>query len=344
MATQRGGEGGGSSAPTGFRPPQWSAKDVEARAKRVPWRAILYVAMGLFLLSVVGRTFIVVQAGERAVVFSKVSGMKSYQIGEGLHVNLPLVWVPTKYDVRSRTYTMSGSRAESHDAAVSHRAQVPDDSLQALTSDGLPVIMDLSVRYHIDPDNVWRLHQNVGPEFVDKIIRPQSRSVTRMAVAQFPVIDVYSGRRQVIIEQITRELRDKFKQNYLILDEVLLRDVRFPEAFQAAIEQKQVAQQEAQQMVFEVERARSEKQQKIVAAEGEAQSIRVKADALAQNPQLVPYEYIKRLPDDVRVVITDSRAIVNLGDVLSEPTGAAPRQQQRRQPQTGTEAEEEANR
>jgi regulator of protease activity HflC (stomatin/prohibitin superfamily) len=240
--------------------------------KRFPWRAVFLILGALFLLNLVRGLFLVVQAGERAVIFSKISGTRPYQLGEGMHLRLPFVWEATKYDVRSRTYTMSGGGAEGHDPnRAASATQVPDDSLQALTADGLPVTMDLSVRFHVDPDRVWRLHQEIGPDFVDKVIRPQSRSITRMAVAQYPVVDVYSGRRQAIIEQIQRELRPAFQKSHLILDEVLLRDVRFPDPFQAAIERKQVAQQEAQQMTFEVERARSEKQQRIVEAEGEAE-------------------------------------------------------------------------
>ena len=300
----------------------WKGAYSDQKPNRVPWRAIAIGVAALAALLVLRQMFIVVQAGERAVVFSKVSGMKPYQLSEGLHFNLPLVWVPTKYDIKTLTYTMSGSGSESHSPGAD--GQVPDDSLAALTSDGLPVTLDVSVRFHIDPDNVWRLHRNVGPDFVDKVVRPQARAVTRMWVAEFPVVDVYSARRQVIIEKVQGELREKFKNNYLILDEVLLRDIRFPDEFQAAIEQKQVAQQQAQQMVYEVDRARSEKQQRIVAAEGEAAAIRAKANALAQNPQLIPYDYVHQLPNDARIVITDSKSIVSLGDVLGEAPAPRP--------------------
>ena len=140
-----------------------------------------------------------------------------------------------------------------------------------------------------------------------------------MAFAEYPVTDVYSGKRQRIVAQIQRELSENFKSNYLILDEVLLRDIRFPAEFQSAIEQKQVAEQQAQQMIFEVDRARSEKQQKIVEAQGEAEAIRKKADALARNPQLIQYEYIQKLSPDAKVIVTDGKTIISLGDMLSAP-------------------------
>ena len=225
---------------------------------------------------------------------------------------------------------MSGSSQELNRPADSSRdsEQVPDDSLTALTSDGLPVTLDLSIRFHIDPDNVWRLHKQIGPEFIDRVVRPQSRSIARMTFAGFPVIDVYSGKRQAIVDGISTQLREKFKQNYLVLDEVLLRDIRFPAEFQATIEQKQVAQQAAEQMVYELQRAELEKQQKIVQAQGEAEAIRKTADALNKNPQLIQYEYVQRLPADTKVMVTDGKTIVSLGDAFDEtPTPGDTRRQ-----------------
>ena len=279
----------------------------------------------IVLLYVLSKSYIVVQAGERAVIFNQLSGVMHHQLAEGMHFNIPILWQPTRYDVKTHTYTMSGSTGESAGGTVNPRMpqhpsaeQGADDSLSALTSDGLPVTLDVSVRYHIDPDNVWKLHQEIGMDFIDKVVRPQSRSVARMEFAEFTVIDVYSGKRQLIIDKIQKELRTRLAANYIVLDEVLLRDIRFPKEFQDAIEQKQVAQQEAQRMVFEVDRAKSEKQQRIIEAEGEASAIKKKADALAQNPQLIQYEYVKRLPADAKIIVTDSKTIISLGDVLGE--------------------------
>ncbi|HLK58938.1 MAG TPA: prohibitin family protein [Chthonomonadaceae bacterium] len=281
------------------------------------WIKIALAFLALLLL--LSQSFLIVQAGERALIYSSISGVQHYQLSEGLHFSFPLIWHPVKYDIKTRTYTMSGDRAESqNESDIANRIQVPDDSLTALTADGLPVTIDLSVRFHIDPDNVWRLHQEIGPDFIDKVVRPQSRSVARMTIAGFPVVDVYSGKRQSIVEQIQSTLRPKFQQNYLILDEVLLRDIRFSNEFQAAIEQKQVAQQASEQMVYELQRAESEKQQKILQAQGEAESIRKVADALSHNPGLIPYEYVRLLSPTAKIVMTDGKTIVSLGDLLGE--------------------------
>lgn len=299
----------------------------DAEAPNIPWRGFGVFAALILGLIALSQTFVIVQAGERAVIFSDISGVQTYQLAEGFHLNLPFVWHVTKYDIKTRTYTMSGSAQESNRTAEADHdaAQVPDDALTALTADGLPVTLDLSVRFHIYSDNVWKLHKQIGPDFVDRVVRPEARSVARMTFAGFPVIDVYSGKRQAIIDGIVTQLREKFRQNYLILDEVLLRDIRFPTEFQATIEQKQVAQQAAEQMVFELQRAELEKQQKIVQAQGEAEALRKTADALSKNPQLIQYEYVQKLPTDTKVVVTDGKTIVNLGDAFDETTGQTAR-------------------
>lgn len=274
---------------------------------------ILLGVAALAVLVLLFQSFVIVGAGERAVIYSKLSGVQQYQLGEGLNLNIPFVWEPVKYDVKTMTYTMSAQQTEGQVRG--------DDSLLALTSDGLPVRLDVSIRFHAMPDQVWMLHQEIGPNYIDKIVRPVSRSGIRMVLSRFTVTEVYSGARQEIIEEIRQLLGPKFAEAHLELDEVLLRDVRFSEQFQQAIEDKQVAQQEAKRMVFVVQQAKLERERKIVEAEGEAGAIRLRARALARNPQLVQYEYVRALPDDVRTLIADTNTIINFSSLFPRAAG-----------------------
>jgi prohibitin 2 len=278
----------------------------------------LWALFGLVFLYLLGHSFVLVGAGERAVIFNRFTGTQPYQLGEGLHLLLPWVQYPTVYDVKTRTYTMSAASSESNPQAGN-----ANDALTALTADGLPVTLDLSILFHVDPNNVWRLHREIGPLYVEKVVRPQARSHVRMVVSQYPVVDVYGGRRARIVAEINARLKELFARNYIVLDEALLRHVSFSNEFQQAIEQKQVAQQEVQQMQFVLQQAEKERRRKIIEAEGEAESIRLKAAALAQNPKLVEYEYVMRLPANIRTVVTDGRTIVNLGDALNGAAAGA---------------------
>jgi len=272
------------------------------------------VVIGLPLIIFAFKAFVVVGAGERAVIFSKLSGVKEGQLGEGMHLNIPVIWEPVIYDVKAMTYTMSAQGREGQVRG--------DDSLLALTSDGLPVRLDVSIRFHLSPDDVWKLHKEIGPRYIDKIVRPVTRSDIRMVLSRFTVTEVYSGARKQIIERIHELLMPKFAEAHLILDEVLLRDVKFSDEFQLTIEQKQVAQQDAKRMVFVLEQAKLEKERKIVEARGESEAISLRAKALARNPALVQYEYVKNLPTNVRTVVADTNTIINLGSLFEQ----APRQ------------------
>ncbi|HIE53362.1 MAG TPA: prohibitin family protein [Armatimonadetes bacterium] len=279
------------------------------------WRGLLLKVGLLILLFLIllSQSFVVVAPGERAVIFSRLHGVLSFQLEEGIHFTWPFLWRPTIYDVKTATYTMSGTP---HEGDV-----MGDDSLTALTSDGLMVWLDLSVRFHPDPELVWKLHREIGPHYIEKIVRPQARSKTRMVVAKYTVTDVYSGKRQQIVEELNQQLEESFARSHIILDEVLLRNVRFSPAFQAAIERKQVALQEAKKMDFVLEQARKEKERRIIEAQGEAEAIRLKAEALRRNPQLVQYEYVKGLPSAPQTVITDGKTILSLGELFGTGGG-----------------------
>lgn len=289
---------------------------LDERGKPGPRRHLLGLIGLVLFVWLFGRPLVLVGAGERAVIFNRFTGTQPAALGEGLHLLIPWVQVPIVYDVKTHAYTMSQSLRDAD------REVEGTDALTALTADGLPVSLDISVLYHPDPGAVARLHREIGPRYLEKIVRPQTRAEVRMVVAQYPVIDLYGARRAQIVEAINARLRAHFAQSYVLLDDLLLRDVRFSESFQQIIEQKQVAQQEVQRMRFVLDQAEKERQRKIVEAEGEAESIRLKAAALNRNPQLVQYEYVKGLPAKLRAVVAEGRTIVSL-DAPARPEVAA---------------------
>jgi regulator of protease activity HflC (stomatin/prohibitin superfamily) len=210
--------------------------------------------------------------------------------------------------MKARTYTMSIAPLEGE--------MKGDDSLQALTSDGQNVFLDISVRYHPDGENLEKLHRRIGVDFVNKVLRPQVRGIVRMLVSGYPVLDVYSGKRMLIQSEIEKTLRDSFKKNFIVCDEVLLRNVQFSREFQQAIENKVIAQQQAQAMKYILEKQEMEKKRKIIEAEGESEALRLKGKALADNPALIQYEYIKLLSPNIQAIITDQNAIFNFSDFI----------------------------
>ena len=272
-------------------------------------RLFLVIGLAVFVIIMLANTVLVVDAGHSAVIFNQVSG-GLYSVDQGTHILIPGLQKPKIYDTRVQTYTMSATYGEGE--------QKGDDALEALTNDGQVVKIDVSVRFHIDQTRLTELHQTIGSEYIDKVVRPQVRNVVRLAVSGYPVTEVYTEKRIEIQNTSFKELEPKFKANYLKLDEVLIRQVQFSAEFQKAIEQKQIAQQEAQRMQYILEREKQEKERKIIEAQGEAESIRLKGEALASNPALIQYEYVQKITPGIQTIITDGKSILSLGDIVKK--------------------------
>ncbi|MBI1745548.1 MAG: prohibitin family protein [Acidobacteria bacterium] len=285
------------------------------RFSQNPLRWILLGLAAFILFGVLRETFLFVEPTKMAVVVNRFSGQLSSR-RPGFYFLMPGVQESYLYDVTEQSYTMVRKHAEGQ--------EMGDDSIQCLTSDGLSVFLDITVRYQLDPDRIADLHRRFGVAYVNKIVRPQINSVVRSIVSKYSIVDVYSGKRAQIQSEVTTSLFDDMNRNVIILKEVLLRDVNLTPEFHKAIEQKQIAQQEAQRKQYELERERVEKERKIIEAQGEAESMSLKGKALAQNPALIQYQYVTKIAPGVQTIITDGRSIMSLGDVLGSSKAAKP--------------------
>ncbi len=266
------------------------------------------IAVILLAIIVLSKAILIVDAGERAIVMNKITGMEERTLGEGMHFLIPGIQEPTIYSVRTQTYTMATEDGRN--------AKRSDDALVSLTSDGQKITMDMSVRYNLIPDKVWKLHQQVGPSYEEKIIMPEVRSVVRNTISTYPVLAVYSEKRMEIQNLIQEQLKGTLENYDINLSEVLIRNVKFSEEFARAIEEKQVELQKKEKMTYVLQREELEKQRKIIEAQGEAQAIKEKGAALKANPQLIQYEYVQKLTPGIKTVITDQTSIMNFPEDL----------------------------
>ncbi len=276
----------------------------------ISWIPLVLGALALVLVATALQCFLVVPAGTRVVIFNSVTGLKPQPLKEGLHLILPVIETPIKYDVRTQTYTMASSRTE---GLISG-----DDALKVLSADGQEITLDVSVRFRLDPNRVSHLHQTIGPTYLDKVIRPEVRSVMRNELALHRAIAVFSDEREQIQTNVEQQLSEVFEKNDLILQNVLLRNVRFSDQFQTAIEQKQIAEQVKERERFLVAKAELEKQRTIVLAEGEAKSIELQAQALKETPEVIQLDYVRKLAPGTRAIIANPKSLTSLtGEIVS---------------------------
>jgi regulator of protease activity HflC (stomatin/prohibitin superfamily) len=213
------------------------------------------------------------------VLFGKV---QDHVLESGLHIIDPVVEV-TEFDIQTQNYTMSAKDSE---------GAVPgDDAIRVLSSDGLEVTIDISVLYRVDPTKAAFMLQNIGEKYVDKIVRPVSRTVIYNSAVNYQAVDMYSVKRQEFQDKIFRTITQNFGKNGLILQQILVRNITLPASVKASIESKINAEQDAQKMQFVLQKERQEADRKRVEAQGIADYQKILSTGLSDK-QLV-YESIK---------------------------------------------------
>lgn len=282
----------------------------------VPTASVLAVVA--VALNVLAAGMVFIQPQERGVVVTiREGGIRPEALQPGLHWVVPFAESVVPYSIARQTYTMSMVPEESD--------VYRDDAVEARTSDGQVVHVEASVIYAIDPERVVDVHVDWQNRYTNGLVRPLLRGIIRDAVAQFGVEEVYSSKRTELSNIIIEELQRRFSLNGLEYNDFLLRNIAFSAEYADSVEQKQIAEQLAQQAAFIVEQRRQEAEQarqvaqgradatvieaqgaaqsRLIQAEAEAQAIALLAEALAQNPDVLTLEYIQKLAPNIQVML-----------------------------------------
>ena len=260
---------------------------------------IVIIAAGL-LLSMIKQ----IDAGKVGVqtLFGKV---QDNVLESGLHVINPLVDVHL-FDIQTQNYTMS---------AVSSEGQKEgDDAIRVLSSDGLEVTIDISVLYKVNPQKAPYILQNIGEDYIEKIVRPVSRTAIRDNAVNYQAVDLYSSKRQEFQERITRTITETFSKRGLELQQILVRNISLPASVKASIESKINAEQDAQKMQFVLQKERQEADRKRVEAQGIADYQKILSTGLSDK-QLI-YESIKAQKE---IALSPNAKVIIIGGGKGNP-------------------------
>jgi len=271
------------------------------------------------IFSLISMGMVFIEPQERGIVISAVSpiGYREQALTPGLQWIIPGLESVKRYPISKQSYTMS--------IAPSEGAYTGDDSITARTSDGQQIYVDASVIYSINPNDVIKVHIEWQDRYSDGLVRPVARAVIRDAVSQFGVEEVYSSKRDELTAMITTNMIEKLAENGLIMDQFLLRNITFSEEYAASVEQKQIAEQQAQQAFFVVEQRKQEAEQarqtaqgkadaavieakgeaeaRLIQAEAEAKSLLLIADSVKDRPDLLTYQYITKLAPSIQTML-----------------------------------------
>lgn len=210
------------------------------------------IIMGMLILLLVifffwPRIFIVISSGHAGALYRPLQGgtVTDQVYGEGLHIIPP--W---------NTMHIYNMRVQ----------EIPHE-MQVLTQKGLKIHLSLSIRYHPEYDVLGVLHQNVGPDYVEKIVLPEVESTLRTIIGDFDAEEVYTTKRAILHKVLNQSL-EQVTQKYIKIDDVIIRKVDLPTMIQNAIEEKLEQQQLAEAYVFRLQREEQEAQRRRIEATG----------------------------------------------------------------------------
>ncbi len=300
-------------------------------AAPVPRAHILKGVLGVFLgalILIVGASapFVEVPAGNVGVV-TNFGSVQAGTLAPGLHIVVPIVQNVAIIDTRVQPHQFQEIDAASFE-------------YQTVKLTGV-------MNYHVDGQFASDLYQRVGTDFASKVIDPAFNDFIKTVVPAYKV-DQILGARDEIRSKAKEALAANLAQYHIIVDDIYIANIAFSDEFQAAIEAKQVAQQQVQTETQILAQKKIQADQAVAQAQGQAdsnvklaqgqaaatialangQATANRALAASLSDQILQYQYIQKLTDKITVMllpsgnasIFDLKGLLNQGTASPSPT------------------------
>lgn len=259
--------------------------------KKIIKIAIIAV-VALLLVGLAISSFTVVSAGHTGVVLT-FGAVEDTVLDEGLHFKIPFIQRVVQINNRTQKIETEGS-ASSKDLQI--------------------VSYVVAVNYHVNDDSSASLYQNVGTDYGSVIVVPAIQESIKAVSAQYTAEELIT-KRQAVGDQIKDALSEKINQYGLTVEIFNIVNFDFSEEFNAAVEAKQTAQQNALKAEQDLARIEVEAKQKITQAEAEAESIRLIQEALAKSPDYVDYIKWNKWNGELPTVMGDSDILLSMDEL-----------------------------
>ena len=237
----------------------------QKRAEELRRKARAYASLTVFAIIAVvviilgSNSFFTVDAGERAIIL-RFGAVKS-TASQGLHFKLPFVDALQRVEVRV-TKAIPDTQSSSKDLQV--------------------VRSEIALNYHPNPEKVAEIYTEVGMKWEERVVDPAVKETFKAITAGFTAEELITKRAQVS-DAISATLSEKLERYNLIVKALSITDFSFSAQFNAAIEAKQIAEQQALKARRDLERIKLEAEQKVTRAQAEAEALRIQKQEVTQQ-------------------------------------------------------------
>jgi regulator of protease activity HflC (stomatin/prohibitin superfamily) len=253
-------------------------KDITGRlAAAVILFAVIVLAFG---------SYFIVSPGEVALKTRLGRISDSYE--EGIHLKLPLVDSIIKFSIQIR------------------RADI---KTQAFSKDLQTMNAHLVVNHRIQKGTAISIYRNLGPDYVNTVVDPTVQEIFKSIAAKFSAERIIAD-RNLLVEEINTTSKEKLMKQEIIVTDISVVDLDFTEQFLKAVEDKQVAEQQAMMSEKLVLKAKRDAEQQIAKSRGEAEALRMQREQV--TPSLI----------ELRKVDAQLKAIEKWNGVLPGYVGA----------------------
>ncbi|MGH1395067.1 MAG: prohibitin family protein [Trichormus sp.] len=248
----------------------------------------------LFLITILLTPFVVINAGERGVLmqFGKV---QETVIGEGIHIIIPIVNTVEK---------------------ISVRIQKQEIATKASSKDLQDVFIDVVLNWHAIPEETNIIFQEIGDEkdIIDKIINPAIKEVLKAVIAKYTAEEIVTKRGEAK-SGVDETLTSRLSEYHIAVDAISLVSVKFSDKFSAAVEAKQIAEQDAKRAGFIAIKAAKQAEAQVNLAKGEADINRLLRDSLTND--ILARQAIEKWDGKLPLIMTkDTPKFLNLNEIL----------------------------
>jgi prohibitin 1 len=151
---------------------------------------------------------------------------------------------------------------------MSVRTKEVFEHAEAPSKEGLNVALEVSCLYHLQASEAAKVYRQIGPNYETVVVNPQFRAAIRGITVNHDAKDLYTSSRELISEEIFKDLQENLGKRGIVVETILLRKVDLPKLVVEAINAKLAADQQAQQMRFVLDKERQEAERKRIEAQG----------------------------------------------------------------------------